>query len=733
MEQTPSAVVETKPEIIIPKGMPAEMLMKIQKELKARPQRGLAFQNTAKRNNQYLQKGLTKPGQISYDTLRRVAQSVHVARICINVLKEKVTKTKWVIQSTDPLKKPDDARKEKVENLLRHPNQNNETFRSLLDKMIEDLLVLDAVSIEKTRFPNGELAELFYVDSATIRPVYDEFGNQDVEIPLDTKNEGEVELPVSYVQVMDNSQYGGPESGEIVAAWPKKDMIHFHMHPQGAMESYGYGLSPLEGVVSVVAGILNADNYNSTYFENGSFPAVLIHFTGTVNERDLEAYREYFIQELTSEFHRPAITMGQQKPEVLDLKGDTNRDMQFMEYMDFLAKLLTAAYGLSPQDIGLTDDVNRATAEVQKDLSEAKGYGSILHLIKEVINNEIIHRDFGYTDLEFDWVSPDTTAPDVASTIYDRDLKNGTRTLNEVRQELGLKPFAEWADQPMILGANGYQPLMEDPDQEEASEDEVISGEKPYKEQDNEDIDGTELSKAKKETRKAVYTANYRTWADDRGYGQPFIWMDVLSGVGQVIKPPAAVNLQGQELEIQLTNQLAAEGFNVKPVGKMSYVEVMDMLRAYPPLFAEFEKYVAMTAEYDSEKWRAKFGGSRKFSYYLVSDYIDGYPLNNPLLIADMKRDPKSYRLAIHDLVELNKVEEKNKLGDRRADHFLIGKNKRAYGIDYQFAGDEDRWKKTKDSVAETLALVPELLKQYNAERNNTATKKSLVKRLLGY
>ena len=49
-----------------------------------------------------IQKGLAKPGTISYDILRRAATSVHVARICVNALKEQITKTKWTIQPIDP-------------------------------------------------------------------------------------------------------------------------------------------------------------------------------------------------------------------------------------------------------------------------------------------------------------------------------------------------------------------------------------------------------------------------------------------------------------------------------------------------------------------------------------------------------------------------------------------------------------------------------------------------------
>lgn len=858
--------------VTIPEGWPTQTWNKIQKSLKdPNRQRGVVFENEKQRNAMAIRKGLSKPGKISYDTLRRIAMSVYVARICINSLKTKITKTPWVIQPIDQNKRKGsttDKRVEELNEFFRHPNPTD-SFRTLLDKICEDLLVLDSVSLEKTRYPDGTLAELHFVDSATIRPVFDDHGNQDIEIPLAT-TEGEQLLPVSYLQILNNSQYGGPESGDIIAAWPKKDFINFHMHPQGSMEGFGYGLSPLEGVLSVVSNLMNSDNFNSTYFEEGAFPPVILNIVGNMNPRDLDAFKEYFYQEIEGNFHRPAVMASQTKSEVINLKDFTNRDMQFMEYTVWLAKMLCAAYGMSPEDIGITDTTgSKNVATIQKTISEEKGYGSILDLLREQFN-QIVWTDFGYKDLEFEWAGQDDLAPDMASTIQDTALKNGTLTLNEVRLKNGEAPYGEWADKPMILTAEGYKSVMAsdngeaegDKESDTDSDKKVMDGEKPYKEQDTEDIESKELTKSRKtlyifrpvknaediiswaksqgfgktlqakdmhvtvaysrepveygliktlsdsiyiesgqrsveklgdegavvllfncdllsqrweeltlmgaswdyngfrphitityqggdldlsaldsydgpivlgpekksnieedytsgiteKMKKSILTPNgYKTWADDRGVSQPFIYMDVKTGFGAVIKPPVAINLHSQELEISITDTLSNLGLNVRQVKKMTYVEIRQMLMPIPDVLMEFDNYCEMTPQYDSEKWKSKYGGSRKFSYYLVSEYIDGYALNNPLLLADMKRDPQSYYEAIDDLVKFWKTERDLVLGDRRADQYIIGHNKRAYGFDYQFKGDIGRWERSKDAIAEILLPVPELEERFKA------------------
>jgi capsid portal protein len=461
------------------------------------PSLALAFDTDKQKNAQFLNKGLTKPGRISFDVLRRAVQSTHIARICVDVLKKKVTKTKWIIKPIDQAKKvtpEQQVRIDKVTGLFKHPNQNGETFRTFLDKLVEDILVVDVGVIEKTRYEDGSLAELWHVDSTTIRPVFDEFGRQDVDITMlanagSEYSGGQITLPVSYVQILNASQYGGPESGEIIAAWQKKDMIRFMANPQGTMEGFGYGLSPIEAVVTVVSNILNADNYNATYFEEGSFPPVIIQILGQVNQRDVQQYREYLLQELSGRYHRPAIMAGGNEAKILNLKDLTNRDMEFMEYMKFMARLMAAAFGLSGQDIGLTEEVgSKNVSETQKDLSNEKGYSSLLTLLEEIFNQEVIWKDFGYDDLEFEWVNDDTTDPKDAADIHTKHLQAGMITLNEARQQTGKQPYGAWADVPMVLTATGYVPVVQAPEEEGQDEEEGEEG----KTKDTPESDGKE-------------------------------------------------------------------------------------------------------------------------------------------------------------------------------------------------------------------------------------------------
>lgn len=704
MEET-----KTDPLVLPNNGIPDAVVRMMEKSAKPNPSRSLVFENDKQRNIGILKKGIQKPGVVSFDILRRAANAVPVARICVNTLKEKITKTKWLIKNIDPLADEEDDRIKKVSDLLKNPNPND-TFRSFLDKILEDLLVLDSVAIEKTRYPGGELARLFYVDASTIRPVFDEYGNDDIEIALPNGNT----LPVSYLQIFNNSLYGGPESGDIVAAWAKQDFINFHMHPQGEVTAFGYGLSPLEGVLSVVNNLLNTDNYNGSYFDEGAFPPLIMQLEGQLDQRQLEAYREYVYGQIEGNFHRPAIMAGGGELKIHNLKDMTNHDMEFMEYTMFLAKLMAAAYGLSPQDIGLTDDVgSKNVSETQKDLSESKGYGSILNLLKEIFNNEILYKDFGYTDLEFEWIAEDSEDPEISSKIYDMALRNGTMTVNEVREKMGELPYEDWADQPLLLGTDGYMPIHFDSKRSE-SEDTEVAGETVYQ----------------KSISKSVYTGNgYKTWFDDRGFGQPFICQNIMTGYGYVVKPPVAVNVYSQGLEEKITKELSTKGLNVHPVIKMTFNEVRDYLIGMnADVQLEFDKYINMTPEYDSEKWRSRQGGSRKFPYYMTSPFVDGFALNSREMREDMKRDPASYVQAVTDLAALWNAEKEMMLGDRRADQYIITPDKRAFGFDYQFEGDQKRWEDSSTAISKVLIGIPSLYNLFMEKTKSNSDKKKSFK-----
>lgn len=189
--------------------------------------------------------GLKKPNGLSFQTIRMLARHDAVIRICVNVIKKAVSQADWniVVKKNAPNDhKFYDKEISRAYELFEYLNTNNETLRLLLDRVLEDLLVLDAGAIEIVRNLKGDVIGLNSVDAATLRPVYDEYGNL-----------GE---PAYYQYVEDKK----------VAEFQKEDLVYMMANPQNDLKLFGYGMSPIESILLQVQASLEADMYNIKHF-----------------------------------------------------------------------------------------------------------------------------------------------------------------------------------------------------------------------------------------------------------------------------------------------------------------------------------------------------------------------------------------------------------------------------------------------------------------------------------
>ncbi len=100
--------------------------------------------------------------------------------------------------------------------------------------------------------------------------------------------------------------------------------------------------------------------------------------------------------------------------------------------------------------------MNRATADNQSAQAEEEGLEPTKEWVKDLVD-EIITEEFASPDLELHWLDEDDGDPE--TVLADR-LKLGAVTLNELRDHLGLDPYANpAADRPMVLTATGYVPI----------------------------------------------------------------------------------------------------------------------------------------------------------------------------------------------------------------------------------------------------------------------------------
>ena len=122
---------------------------------------------------------------------------------------------------------------------------------------------------------------------------------------------------------------------------------------------------------------------------------------------------------------------------------------------DWLARVVCFAFSVSPT--ALVAQVNRATADSQKQSADEEGLAPVKLWVKELVDR-LIEEDFGCPDLEFGWADD---APADAATLMSVNtgyVAAGIKTINEARAEIGLGPLPG-GDTPEMETPTGPVPL----------------------------------------------------------------------------------------------------------------------------------------------------------------------------------------------------------------------------------------------------------------------------------
>lgn len=378
-------------------------------------------------------KSRRKPG-VDAQSLRNLSRNNDVVRVVIDRVKHRVTKTPWFVRAKDSEKQ--DSLKafiDYVTTLLEFPNNNDDTFRTLISKVTEDILVIDRGCVEKVRNAKGEIVQLYQVDGATIYPNIDEYG---------------LFQEPAYYQFL---------NGEIEpsAQLEDTDLLTFVMNPSAEAGRQGYGSSPVENVISTVLTSLQAMIYNSDYFDSTKIPPFWANLAG-VSQEDLVRFSTAFKTQVESGNWQSPFTNAD-KADIKTLRP-TNQDMQFQDFNVWLSRIVCSEFEISPEEIGLTMDSNRANSETQENIT-SEGIDNVLRVISEEINNDLIgdlaeNIDKRFNEIEFAWDIDIEMDEKVRAEIDEINVKNGLRTVDELRSRDGLDPIEKKVTADDILAKN---------------------------------------------------------------------------------------------------------------------------------------------------------------------------------------------------------------------------------------------------------------------------------------
>lgn len=301
-------------------------------------------------------------GKANVKLFRHWAEHSEWVRAAINIRRDQVGQAEWTIAPVDSEKSYSQDLIDKITYQLKHPNLKDDSWKTFIQPIVEDVLVLDAGSIEKERTLRGGIAYLHQVDGGEMKVA--RFWDGDPDEPR---------------------YYWYPDAlGRAQASFVNSDFIYIMMNPA----TYRVvGLSPLETLKLTIDAELSGHAYNSRQVQNAA-PDGMLDLGEAARPEQVEKFKGYWAAEVAGR-GAMAFIGGSKNAKFIPFRG-SNRDMQFLEWQVYLVRKTAAVFGLTANDLGLGADINRANGEVLQENTEDRGLRPLLGLVQAHITQEVV-------------------------------------------------------------------------------------------------------------------------------------------------------------------------------------------------------------------------------------------------------------------------------------------------------------------------------------------------------
>lgn len=358
-------------------------------------------------------------------TYRAWSEASPWVRAAIDILRDAVSSSEWDILPVDQDGPKNVRLQKRIRALIEEPN-GRDSFWDFSQLLIEDICVLDAGVAELVRYPSGELAEVW--------PVVGE------HILVNARWDGSDSDDIRFIYSPD---------GVIRGEFTNDNMMYMMQNPR---TTSAVGLSPLEVLKRTIDAELNSMDYNSRMVR-GAPPEGVLNIGETAAPEDVKRTKSEWESDILGQSSF-AIIGGYKSPSFLKFR-DTNQEMQYREWLDYLVRQIAVVFGLSPMDLGITFDVNRSTSETQSDNTEGRGMKPLMAKFQDSITRNIVHdSSFGgrENNLAFRFVA--LNLKESLNRAQTNKISMGGspwKTVNEARLMEGRPPLGELNDDTNVF------------------------------------------------------------------------------------------------------------------------------------------------------------------------------------------------------------------------------------------------------------------------------------------
>lgn len=298
--------------------------------------------------------------------LRQWSEQVEWVRAAINIRREQVGRSTLVCRPVDETKPYNKAIQAQVEALLEDPNEYRDSLRTVVEQAVEDVLVLDRGVIEKSMTPKRVPTALYASDGAMFKIYTGWSGNPDEPRYLYEDSWMNAKVPLRNDEVI------------MISANPA---------------TYRFGLSPVQVLRKAILADIKATE-SAMQLVEGKPPQHIVQLP-KASKPDLTNIRDLYEANIAGK-RELLFVGGEEKINLFPLMFSA-KDNQWLEWQQYLALKIATIFQISPQQLGLTMNINKATGEVQQELYEDTGLIPLMLLMEEFFNRELL-ADFAPKD-----------------------------------------------------------------------------------------------------------------------------------------------------------------------------------------------------------------------------------------------------------------------------------------------------------------------------------------------
>lgn len=353
---------------------------------------------------------------VQFAQLRELADNCDILRLVIENEKDNLAALKWKFKPRDPKKKPDDRCKQ-LTDFFQMPDKEH-TWDEWLRMLLEDLFVIDAPTLYPLKTKGGDVAP-----SGTLT---DWYGFE----PMDGATIKRFILPNGRTPLPPNPAYQQILKGIQATDYTRDELIY---RPRNPRTNKIYGYSPVEQVLTTVNISIRRALNQLSYYTEGNVPDLLFGVPDSWQPDQIKQFQIWW----------DSLTVGGTKKQGRFIPGgitphDTKPLALKDEYDEWLARVICFAFSTAPTPF--IRQMNRATADNAKEEAKQEGLLPRMNWIRNLVNY-IVWKYFGWTDLEFEWDQAEELDPLIATQIDDYNVKNGTKSVDEIRQSRGDDPI----------------------------------------------------------------------------------------------------------------------------------------------------------------------------------------------------------------------------------------------------------------------------------------------------